>query len=676
MSDPTSTFGELPFTLTDAELTGRVAAVLDRARDRLAALEVGPAPRTAENLLRPLDAVLLDVTNLGSHCGFLFVTHPDAGLRDAGRRGSEATERFLSEFRTRRLLYDAIRSVDPATLEADGRHAWEKLLREMRRGGVELSDTDRTRFLTLSDEIEGLTNKFQQNTSDLVRSIRITDPAELAGLPPDFIAAHPAAADGTITLTTRYPDSVPVLSYAERSDVRRRMMTEFLLRAYPENMPVLSEVLQRRFEYARLLGYPTYADYALEDRMMGTRAAANEFIGRLDGLVRAPSQQHVARVLERKRRDAPSAVRVDPWDGGLGGSGYYEVKLRQEEFGVDLKRLREFLPYTAVRDGLLHLCERLFSLTISPVPGAEVWHPTVEAYDVTRGGKRFGRFYLDLVPREGKYTHAAQFNVRIGIEGVQLPQPALVCNFVDAKTPKESARMEYGDVVTFFHEFGHLLHSLFSGHGPWLYNTQGFIEWDFVEAPSQLFEEWAHDPDVLATFARRPETGEPIPRELLDRLKAAEGLGRASSWQFQTALAAASLGYYDRDPSTIDPETAFQTMSSPYLTVPRPQGSHLEAAWGHLMGYSACYYTYAWSLVIARDFLGQFIAKGSLVDPELAARYAETILAPGSSRPAHELVEAFLGRAFDYRAFEQWVLTNPYDTVRSDSPANARVVPG
>jgi thimet oligopeptidase len=661
MTEPIATLGELTFSLTEPELNDRVDRLLRRAVERLDALEAEDGPRTVENTLVPLDTILLEVLNLGSHCGFVFVTHPDPALRDAGRRGSEATERFLSEFRTRRRLYDSLRTLDTGRLDAEGRHALAKMLREMRRGGVELSPEDRARFLKLSDEIEGLSNRFQQNISELVRSVVVTDPADLAGLPADFVHAHPPAADGSITLTTRYPDAIPVLSYADRSDLRRRMMTEFLLRAYPENMPVLSEVLARRFEYARLLGYPTWADYALEDKMMATRPAAESFIGRLDALVRKPADRHVARVLERKRRDDPSAERVEPWDGGGGGGGYYEAKLRQEEFGVDLKLFRDYLPYTAVRDGLLRLCERLFRLAITPAPSAERWDPTVEAYDVTRDGRAFGRFYLDLVPREGKFSHAAQFNLRIGLQGQQLPQAALVCNFVDPKTPKESARMEYSDVVTFFHEFGHLLHALFSGHGRWLYNTQGFIEWDFVEAPSQLFEEWARDPDVLASFARRPETGEPIPRELLDRLKAAEGLARASNWQFQTALAAAALGYYAAEPNRIDPETAFQSMSGRYLSVPRPAGSHLEASWGHLMGYSACYYTYAWSLVIARDFLGRFLEKGSLVDPELADRYAETILAPGSSRPAVDLVATFLGRPFDYAAFEKWILTDPFD---------------
>ncbi|MCI4360848.1 MAG: hypothetical protein L3J91_04025, partial [Thermoplasmata archaeon] len=173
MSEPSVSLGELPFSLTDAELTERVEAILLRAGARLAELDQVPTPHTAENTLRPLDAILLEVQNVGSHCGFVFVTHPEEKCRDAGRRGSEATERFLSEFRSRRRIYDALGSVDRSGLDADARHALDKLLREMRRGGVELSDADRARFLTLSDEIEGLTNKFQQNISDLVRTIAV-----------------------------------------------------------------------------------------------------------------------------------------------------------------------------------------------------------------------------------------------------------------------------------------------------------------------------------------------------------------------------------------------------------------------------------------------------------------------------------------------------------------------
>ncbi|HEV2230779.1 MAG TPA: M3 family metallopeptidase, partial [Thermoplasmata archaeon] len=242
-----------------------------------------------------------------------------------------------------------------------------------------------------------------------------------------------------------------------------------------------------------------------------------------------------------------------------------------------------------------------------------------------------------------------------GIEGLQLPQSALVCNFLDPGVPAESARMEHGDVVTFFHEFGHLLHALLSGHARWSYNSQGGIEWDFVEAPSQLFEEWARDPATLGRFARDPDTGETIPTDLLAKLERSTAVGRASRWTRQVALSEASLALYDRDPSGLDPEQSLKEAYARYSLVPLDDAYHFEAAWGHLTGYSAFYYTYVWSLVIARDLLSPFLTQGNLTDPEIARRYAEHILSAGSRRPAAELITSYLGRPFDFRAFERWV---------------------
>jgi thimet oligopeptidase len=215
--------------------------------------------------------------------------------------------------------------------------------------------------------------------------------------------------------------------------------------------------------------------------------------------------------------------------------------------------------------------------------------------------------------------------------------------------------MQYGDVVVFFHEFGHLLHALLSGHGRWLYNSMSFIEWDFVEAPSQLFEEWARDPATLARFAVNPDTGLAIPPEILAKLAGAESLGRASGWLRQVALSGTSLEFYDRDPTGMDTTSAYIEIFNRYCPVPLTDDYHPQTGWTHLTGYSAFYYTYVWSLVIARDLLRPFLEKGTLTDRAVAQRYASEILAPGSSRPAATLVEAYLGRAFDFTAFEEWI---------------------
>ena len=639
------------------------------ASERLSALEAAPGPPDRRRTMEPLDRILLDVYDVATHGHFVFVTHPDPAVREAGRVAAEAADRWFNAFRLRRSIYQALRSIRPDDLDSAARHALEKLLREMRRAGVELSESEAEEVRKLTDEIDVLANRYQANVNRLVREVMLTDPADLDGLPDDYRAAHRPDASGSIRLTTQYPDALPVFAYAERAETRHRLLLEFMNRAYPENLAVLTELLDKRYALARRLGYRNYADYVIEDKMMATTPAAWAFLERLAVLLAAPAAAHRARLLDRKRKDFPGATALEPWDGGGWAGRFYEVKLQNEEFGVDRKLLRAYLPYVAVRDGLMRLCERLFDLEIVRVETEPTWHPTIEVYDVRRHGAPLGRFYLDLVPRDGKYGHAAQFDLTVGIRDQRLPRAALVCNFLDPKTPVAEALMEYGDVVTFFHEFGHLLHTLFSGHGEWLYNAADFIEWDFVEVPSQLFEEWARDPGVLSTFARRPSDGAPIPAALLQRMKAAESLGRSNNWLIQTALASVSLAFYDREPSGIDTGAVFREAFARFHPMRPPEGTHQEAAFGHLVGYSAIYYTYAWSLVIARDLLSRFLDKGSLTDPELAKRYVDSILAPGSSRTASELIRSFLDRDFRFDAFERWALTDPFrSTGPSDTP--------
>jgi thimet oligopeptidase len=646
--------GELPWTLDAPELKARTGAILGKAERDLAELLRSTGAPTVDGFLRPLDRILLRVRDVGTHGSFLFAVHPDETCRSAGREASEAADRFLNAFRINPDAYRGLQRLDLGGADEVTRFAVTKMLRDLRRAGAEKDGPTRTRLLALSNEVDQTCNQYMQNVATLERSVEVSGPEALGGLPPDYLASHPPGPDGRIRITTRHPDCAPVVAYADDAELRRRMLAALMDRAYPENIEVLRHLLQVRYQLATTLGYPEFASYAIEDKMMERPDAVRAFLEKVAAVLREPSEQDLDRFLARKRRDQPDAPRLELWDAIYFGEGYYDSKLRKEEFGVDMKRLRAYLPYPAVRDGLFALCEELFGIRIARASIGDLWHPTVEAYDVTLGDRALGRFYLDLVPREGKFSHAACFGVREGIAEVQLPQNALVCNFLGGTDVAETARLQYPDVVTFFHEFGHLLHALFSGHGPWLYTTTSFIEWDFVEAPSQLFEEWARDPDTLARFARNPDTGEPIPADLLARLRGAEALGRSVRWLRQVSLAAISLALYDRPPDGIDSTALYREVNGRYFDAPLPPEYHPTAAWGHLTGYSAFYYTYVWSLVIARDLLSPFLAKGSLTDRETAGRYVREILTPGSCRPAADSVRAFLGRDFDFRAFEGW----------------------
>jgi thimet oligopeptidase len=646
----------LPFSLSADELRSRGKEVLEKAEARLASLIARRGRRTIDSFLEPLNRILVEVKDLSLHGSFLFQVHPDPTLRLAGRELSEAADQFFNRFRVNLKVYRRVRSVDLSEADATTRLAVEKLQREMERAGVEQTARKRARLLALANRLDSLANQFNENIANGSREVVLDGPSALRGLPDDFLVAHRPGPDGKIRISTKYPDCFPVMRYAEDAEVRRRLLLEFMNVGFPENLTVLSDLLKERRAFVRLLGYSDFAAYALEDKMAGTPEVVVAFLDRVAALLGEPAKKEMARFLTRKKKDHPAATRVEDWDARFWTPGYYDTKIRQEEYGIDLKKLRSYLPYAAVRDGLFALCKELFELEFVRDTTTPVWHPSVEAYDVHRAGVPIGRCYLDLVPRPGKYNHAAQFDVRVGVSGGALPQDALVCNFLNEKTPPEEARMEYGDVVTFFHEFGHLIHALLSGHGRWLYATMEHVEWDFVEAPSQLFEEWARDPATLSRFARDPATGKAIPESVVARLKESEALGRAISSLRQVALASLSLEIHRRDPRKLDGSRLFREVYEQRTSSPLDVAYHPLASFGHLTGYSAFYYTYLWSAVIARDLLTPFEERGSLTDRATAERYAAEVLVPGGSRAAADLVRSFLGRDYTFDAFERWVL--------------------
>jgi thimet oligopeptidase len=645
--------GGLPWSLSAHELLTRGQKRIDEAAVEIGALAAETGPSSLDGFLAPFDRAVLKLRDTSSHAQFLFNVHPDETVRTAGRELSETAERSLNALRLNTEVYRRLKELDLGPADAATRWTVQRMVREMLRAGVKRDAVARGKILELNDEIDRTCNAFSENAAKRDRYVALNSAEELSGLPADYVGAHGPGPDGKIRITTSYPDTRPLLAYAERSDVRRRVLHEFMNRAHPENDAVLRRLMELRFALAQELGYSSFADLQVEDRMVERTGVVRLLLRDVAQLLRSGAVADRKLLLERKRRDDPGAARLEPWDASFFSEGFYDTKVRAEEFGVDARALRAYLPYGAVRDGLFQLCQELFDLKFERVTEPSPWHPSVEAYDVRRGGKLIGRSFLDMVPRDGKYGHAACFTVREGIRGVQLPQNALVCNFVDPSVPKETARMEYRDVVTFFHEFGHLLHGLFAGDGPWLYATTP--EWDFIEAPSQLFEEWARDPPTLARFARDPDSGATIPPELLARLKKADAMGRRALWIRQVALSAISLEIYDRDPKGLDPHRVFQDGWDRHFPEPMPESYHPADGFGHLTGYGAAYYTYLWSLVIARDLLRPFQEKGSLTDPEIARRYAREILAPGGSRPAAELIQNFLGREFDLRAFEAWV---------------------
>jgi thimet oligopeptidase len=282
-----------------------------------------------------------------------------------------------------------------------------------------------------------------------------------------------------------------------------------------------------------------------------------------------------------------------------------------------------------------------------------VWDPSVSAWSVYDGDKLIGRIYLDMHPRDGKDKWFSSAPVVPGIKDRQLPEGVLICNFSGGK-PGDPGLLQYDDVVTFFHEFGHLMHNILGGQQAWS-GVAGFsTETDFVEAPSQMLEEFFRDPGILRSFAKHYQTNEVLPMELIDRMNRASAFGRAGWVQGQLFYSSVSLEYHDLPPDKIDLDAILRNNFTRFYPYPFVDGNRFYASFTHLMGYTSNYYTYVLDKVIAIDFFSQF-DKSNLLGGEAAMRYRRSVLEPGGSRPGTELVRAFLGRPQNLEAFKAWM---------------------
>lgn len=622
------------------------------AIDRMLAVE---NERTIENTLAPYDEALLYLDAAGSQAELMQEVHPNADFRGAAEKISQKVAAFATELSLNRAVYDALTTTDLTDADAATSFYVEKTLRDFRLAGVDKTEATRKKIKALRDEIVLIGQEFARHIRDHKDKVIVNDVAELEGLPADFIAARPPDAEGKIALTIDYPDYVPVISYAKSEHLRKRMYLAFNNRAYPQNLPVLDRLAAKRFELANLLGFETWADYATADKMIGSSAKASDFIGQIVEASGERAAREYRELLERKQKDAPGATAVNRWE-----SAYYTELVGKENYSFDSQTVRPYFPYERVKQGVLDVTGRLFGVTFQPVKDAAVWHPSVECWEMFEDGKLVGRFYLDMHPRAGKYSHAAQFGVRTGVAGRQIPEAALVCNFPGGAAGSEDKKiepglLEYDDVSTFFHEFGHLLHTLFAGRQKWVGVGGIKTEWDFVEAPSQLLEEWTKDAATLQTFARHYQTDEPIPTELVRRMNRANEFGKGLRVRQQMAYARLSLSVYDRPPEKVNTDALVKEISEKYSPFPIVEDTHFQTSFGHLDGYSAIYYTYMWSLVLAKDMFSAFDRENLLAPGGAAARYRRQVLEPGGAKPAEKLVEDFLGRKPNFAAWQKWL---------------------
>jgi thimet oligopeptidase len=629
---------------------GSFAATCDRALregkahiDRLKAM---PPPRSVAAALAAYDDGVAAYSDVGGMASIAENSHPDAEFRRAAQRCMQQIEQALIEISLDRAVYDALAGLDLRSEDAATQRWIERTLSEFRRSGVDRDDATRARVKQLNDDLVKVGQEFSTTIREDVRFVEL-EPSALAGLPEDYVRAHAPGANGKVRITTDYPDYVPFMSYAKSAQAREAMWRTYRQRGYPRNVDTLARLASLRHELATLLGYPSWAALVTEDKMIRTPDAAAAFIERITTASEARMKRDYAMLLVRKKQEVPGATAVDPWD-----QSYLEERVKAEQYAFDSQAVRPYFEYERVKQGVLDITGRLFGITYRRVKDAPVWHPDIEAYDVFEGTTQLGRFYLDMHPRANKYKHAAQFDLVTGQAGRRYPEAVLMCNF--PQPGAEPALMQHSDVTTFFHEFGHLLHHILGGHTRWAGISGGRTERDFIEAPSQLLEEWTRDADSLRSFARHNKTGEELPLEQIQRMKAADAFGRGIAVRHQMFYAATSLQLFSRDPRTLDATALVSQLQERYTPFRYAPRTYFHLSFGHLHGYSAAYYTYMWSLVIAKDLFTRFEREG-LMSVTAARAYRQSVLEQGGSKDAAMLVKDFLGRDYGFEAYERWL---------------------
>ncbi|MBV8633498.1 MAG: Zn-dependent oligopeptidase [Burkholderiaceae bacterium] len=623
---------------------GKHIAAAQKHIDRIVTVK---GAHTVANTLRPYDEAWNELAIAGNEAYMMYAVGGNAALRDKAQALNEKISGIGAELALNHDVYAALADVHAEHADAATRHYLERTLLEYRLGGVDKDADTRAKIKALQDRITSLSLQFGRNVQEDVRKVSVKK-EQLDGLPEDYIARHKPDADGNYEITTDQPDLGPMMSFGRDAGVRRQLWLAYNDRAHPANSKVLLDLLQARQDLATILGYPSYADLATADQMIGSAANARAMLDEVGAASRDASQREFKMVLDFAKSKEPGLSDITDAD-----SRYWMEQYRRANYNFDAQSVRPYFPYDAVQKGILDTAAHLFKVEFKPVHDANVWDASVDVFDVYDGGKRAGRIYLDMHPRAGKDKWFSAQPVTPGIRGRQVPEGMLICNF-SGGVKGDPGLMQYSEVVTFFHEFGHLMHHLLGSQNQWAGQGGFAVEGDFVEAPSQMLEEFFNDPKLLASFAKNVQTGQPIPAELVGRMTAAAAFGRGSWVQAQLFYSTYSLELHDRDPRKIDLDAMLQQNAKRFLPATFVDGDHMYDSFTHLTGYASNYYTYVLDKVIAIDFFGQF-DKANLLDGPTAMRYRQKVLEPGATKPAAELVKDFLGRPQGIAPLKAWI---------------------
>jgi len=601
---------------------------------RLAALPM--AAVSAASVLDEWDRIAIALENIEGPIAILNNVHPDKAVRDAADDAVRQLARFQVEIFQNEALFARVSAVQPATpIEAQFR---KDLVEAFEDTGVSLPPDRRARAKAIAERLTALSQEFARNLRDNTTRMAFA-PADMLGLPEAYLSRQPRDQAGNYLLSFDYPDFNPFMANAESEDARRRYYVGYLNRGSARNLEILDEVVLLRRELADLYQLPSYAQFVLRRRMAETPEAVDRFLANVKTAVDEAERRDLdeLRALKATRaRQSASDVVVHRWD-----LPFLSERLREERYKVDQESLRRYFPPDPTLAWLLDVSASLYGLRFDEAR-VPVWDDDVRYFDVhdAETGAFVGGIYFDLYPREGKFPHAAAWPVRgVSRKAGRTPISVLVTNF-------DRRGLTHDEVRTLFHEFGHILHGVLS-ETTYNFHAGTSVQRDFVEAPSQIFEEWTRRLESLERLREASPDTPAIDAGLVERLDAARRFGQGLLYARQWLYASFDLALTGPTPGPA--MTVWERMEAASLLGHVP-GTAFPGTFGHIVGgYAAGYYGYMWAEVLALDMLSAF--GDNVMNGEVGRRFRREVLSRGGEVPAAEIVRRFLGRTVNADAF-------------------------
>ena len=661
MKNPLLTESSAPFgapqfdKIEDAHYLPAFEAAIAEAKAEIDAIVANEQEPTFENTI---EAMEYSGKTLDQVAG-IFYNLMEANTNDAMQATAEQISPMLTEYSMyvslNNDLFQRVKAVyekkDELDLEKDQLKLLEDNYKSFVRGGANLSDEDKALYSKWSEELSLVTLQFSKNVLAATNAytLHVTEEADLAGLP-EFVrtmAAETAAEKGLEgwAFTLQAPSYGPFMKYSQNRELRKQLWMAYNTRAVGgefDNTEIVKQIVDLRIKIANILGYETYADYALEERMAKTTPTVNEFIKNLLEPSLKYAKKDVADVLAYAKKNGFNDSKLMPWD-----FSYWSERYQEAEYSLNAEELKPYFQLESCIDAVFGLASRLYGVTFEELNNVPKYHEDVKVYEVKDAdGSHLALFYADFFPRASKrggawMTEFRGQSIRNGVEN--RPFISIVCNFTKP-TADAPSLITHDEFTTFLHEFGHALHGIFA-EGRYGSLTGTSVSRDFVELPSQIMENWAFEPEYLNSFAKHYQTGEPIPAELIEKVVAAKNYlaGYAQVRQLH-------FGYLDMAWHTLKEVPAMSTIEfeektlAPYLVVPAAEGTCFSTAFSHIFsgGYSAGYYSYKWAEVLEADAFSLFKEKG-IFNTEVSHSFRENILSKGSTDDADVLYRNFRG---------------------------------